>query len=78
MMWTFRSLDERSDIRDGVRVAPDVAALIRATALRFARNDVTPAEYDFAFSRRIASEACWINVPPITEAKEPFSGKSTK
>ena len=31
---------------------------------RFARNDVTPAEYDFAFSRRIASEACWINVPP--------------
>ena len=45
-------------------MAPDVAALIRATALRFARNDVTPAEYDFAFSRRIASEACWINVPP--------------
>ena len=45
-------------------MAPEVAALIRATALRFARNDVTPAEYDFAFSRRIASEACWINVPP--------------
>ena len=40
-------------------MAPDVAALIRATAPRFARNDVTPAEYDFAFSRRIASEVCY-------------------
>ena len=27
----LRSQDERSDIRDGVRVVPDVAALIRAT-----------------------------------------------
>ena len=27
----FRSPDERSDIRDGVRVVPDIAALIRAT-----------------------------------------------
>ena len=27
----LRSPDERSDIRDGVRVVPDVAALIRAT-----------------------------------------------
>src|SRR5438552_5234736 len=42
------SPDERSDIRGGVGMVPDLAALIRATN-----------EYNFAISRRAAPEVCY-------------------
>jgi hypothetical protein len=45
------SPDERSDIRGGIRVVPDVAALIRATK-----------RYDFSFSRRDAPGVLQENV----------------
>ena len=52
---------ERSDIRAGARVVPDIAALIRATGPPPSRAMTT--ECAFTISRRMASELC-IKFPP--------------
>ena len=56
------SPDERSEIRGGVRVVPDIVTLIRA-------YDLSPS-YDrrtFTFSRRIAPEVCFITSRPLVQ-----------